>query len=428
MLWLGGRALARFEVTGGMAGDDLLMAGPFAGCLRCRPTGAVLNLFRKEFRLLRPVWLISLLAALGWACLALFGVLHERGLTRNFRIAMVSMLVVSTLMITILAGSLSLGEERASGTHAWNLTLPAPALLQWSIKLCTALFAAFVGTALLPLLIAGRLFRTSHVDVDLGTSWLLGVLLLSLASFWCACAANGTVRAVLWVLPVVIALGTASGLGGPAGVKLMNLFVSRFDPFANFRFTNAVVSMYETSATLRFVIGLGFDRGLVTPTLTFLVAPAYLFAVIQSYRLFRSEVQDSTLSLVRSLLPLAVVAFFCSFSLMTFADFVSSAFGRRNTVLSEAVRAIGKIDRGTPDLDAKHSLQLTLEDLAKASPLSEHARRWLRGSRVTIVPIKPLSLPKWFSANSTRGPLDLDTAQSWHVATIYLAAGSDCVQ
>jgi len=39
-----------------------------AAWFRCRPTGAVLNLIRKEFRLLRPVWLISLLAALGWAC------------------------------------------------------------------------------------------------------------------------------------------------------------------------------------------------------------------------------------------------------------------------------------------------------------------------------------------------------------------------
>jgi hypothetical protein len=74
MLWLGGRTLARFQVTGGMAGDDLLMAGPdvmpgaLAAWFRCRPTGAVLNLIRKEFRLLRPVWLISLLAALGWAC------------------------------------------------------------------------------------------------------------------------------------------------------------------------------------------------------------------------------------------------------------------------------------------------------------------------------------------------------------------------
>ena len=131
MLWLGGRALARFQSTDGMAGHDLVVAGPdvmsglFGGWLRCRPTGAVLNLFRKEFRLLRPVWLINLLATLGWACLTLYGMTHKRGLTGSFQTALVITLVINTLMITILAGSLSLGEERTSGTHLWSLSLPA---------------------------------------------------------------------------------------------------------------------------------------------------------------------------------------------------------------------------------------------------------------------------------------------------------------
>ena len=202
MLWLGGRMLARFQATGGMAGDDLLMAGPdvmpgaLAGWLRCRPTGAVLNLIRKELRLLRPVWLISLLAAVGWACLTLFGLLYERGFSRNFETAVVIVGVVSTLMIAILAGSLSLGEERTSGTHSWHLTLPVSARRQWFIKLCMALFAGFVGAGLLPLLIAGRLLGSSHMfaDVHFGMDWLLGVVLLTFAAFWCACAVNGTVR------------------------------------------------------------------------------------------------------------------------------------------------------------------------------------------------------------------------------------------
>ncbi|HEV2022364.1 MAG TPA: ABC transporter permease subunit, partial [Terriglobales bacterium] len=70
MLWLGRRTLARFQVTGGMAGDDLLMAVPgvmpeaLAGLFRCRPTGPFLNLIRKELRLLRPLWLLTLLVVL----------------------------------------------------------------------------------------------------------------------------------------------------------------------------------------------------------------------------------------------------------------------------------------------------------------------------------------------------------------------------
>ena len=211
MLWLSGRSLVRFQVTGGMAGDDLLTAGPdvmpgaLADWLRCRPTGAVLNLIRKELRLLRPVWLISLLAAVGWACLTLFGLLYERGYSRNFETAVVIVGVISTLMIAILAGSLSLGEEKTSGTHAWNLTLPVSARRQWGVKLSVALFAGFVGAGLLPMLTVGRLPHMLF-DLNLGTRCLLVVLLLTFAAFWCACAVDGTVSAVLWAVPVVAIL------------------------------------------------------------------------------------------------------------------------------------------------------------------------------------------------------------------------------
>ena len=78
MLWLGARRLMRFEVTGATGGEDLLTAGPsvmpeaFAEGFRCRPSGALLNLIRKEFRLLRPLWLVGLLIVFYLACLALF--------------------------------------------------------------------------------------------------------------------------------------------------------------------------------------------------------------------------------------------------------------------------------------------------------------------------------------------------------------------
>jgi hypothetical protein len=312
MVWLGVRMLERFQVTGGMVGDDLLMAGPdlmpgaLAGWLHSRPSGAVLNLIRKEFRLLRPVWLISLLAAVGWACLTLFGLLFERGFSKNFETAVVIVGVGSTLMIAILAGSMSLGEEKTSGTHTWRLTLPVPVLLQWRIKLYMALFAGFVGAGLLPVLFARRsLLGSSHVlaDFNFGTGWLLGVLILTFVSFWCACAAHGTVRAVLWVVPVMIALGLASQFGELVGPKFMHLVPSRFAIFASFRFTNAVSSMFQTSLISRFSMWEFFyNRGYIAPMLWSALIPALFFAVIQSYRLFRAQLQDSTLAVVRNLL------------------------------------------------------------------------------------------------------------------------------
>jgi hypothetical protein len=420
MLWLGRRRLARFQAAGGMAGDDLLAAGPdvmpgaFAGWLRWRPTGAVLNLFRKEFCLLRPVWLISLLAAAGWACLTLFGLLHQRWSNSAPAFAVVSVGEISMLMIAILAGCLSLGEERTSGTHAWHLTLPAPALLQWRIKLYMALFAGFVGAGLPPLLIAGRSLGSPHafMDAHLGAGWLLGVLVLTFASFWCVCAVKGTVRAGLWVLPVMIALSLVGELGGQAGHSLTDLFIARFDPFANLRFTYAV-------SNIRL-----FDRH-ATPMLIVLLVPTLLFAVIQSYRLFRAQLQDSTRSAVRNLLPLAMMAFLCSFSLLAFDAFVDHARQHMGALIHETDWAIAKIQSGTANLDATHPLQLTVEDLAKASPLSEHTRHWLRNSHITVALEEAPHHGRYGCGGNSRSiDTPYDKGYSWYLATIHLAGGS----
>src|SRR2546430_10494613 len=76
---------------------------------------------------------------------------------------------------------------------------------------------------------------------------------------------------------------------------------------------------------------------------------------------------------------------FLGAALLDFAD-----HGRQQmwTLFRETHEAIEKIQPGTPNLDAAHPLQLTAEDLAKASPLSERARHWLSGSRITVVPDK----------------------------------------
>ena len=434
MLWFGGRAFARFQVTGGMAGDDLLMAGSdvmpgaWAGWLRCRPTEPVLNLIRKELRLLWPIWLISFLAAVGWACLVLFGLLHGRGFSTNFETAAVSVGVVSTLVIAILAGSLSLGEERTLGTHAWHLTLPVPARHEWLIKLFMALFAGFVGAGLVPLLIAGRLLGSSHMlaDVHVGIDLLVGAVLLSFAAFWCACAVNGTVRAVLWVLPVMIALYFAGELGRWVGPVLTDLFFSRFDPFANLKFAHAVSSMFETFAISRFAFWEFFyNRGYYAPMVCAVLVPTLFLAVIQSYRLFRAQLQDSALSLVRNLLPSAVVALLCSISFMAFFSFVVRARNQESIAVFETIQAIQKIQSGAAKLDAAHPLQLTVEDLAKASSLSKSTRRFLGNSHITLTLEEAPHQGRYGCGENPQpnySPHKL--GYSWCLATIPLADGS----
>ena len=436
MLWLGGRMLARFQATGGMAGDDLLTAGPellpgaLVRWLRCHPTQSVLNLFRKEFRLLRPVWLISLLAAVGWACLTLLGLLHPQGLTRDFGTVVVSAGVIGTLMIAILAGSLPLGEEKMSGTHAWQLTLPVSARRQWFIKLSMALFAGFIGAGLVPLLIAGRLLGSSHMlaDVHVGRDLLVGAVLLTFAAFWCACAVKGTVPAVLWALPVMIALHFAVKLGKWAGPALTNLFFSSFDPFANVKFAHAV-SRFGSNAFFKLIQAASTNmtdsvQAAFVLTITILV-PTLLYAVIQSYRLFRAQLQDRALSVVRSLLPLAITAFLCSFASLAFYTFVGrAAQDPKGTALFDTILAIQKIQSGVEKLDAAHPLQLTVEDLAKAYPLSKSTRRLLGNSHITLALDEPPHHGQFGCAEKPQPHSLSALGYSWYSAIIPLADGS----
>jgi len=437
MLWLGWRKLASFQAIGDMAGDDLLTAGvgllpgAWLGWLRCRPSGAVLNLIRKEFRLLRPVWLISMLAAVGWACLTGLGLLTPRGLSRDFQTAVVGVGVISTLIIAILAGSLSLGEERTSGTHLWHLTLPVSARRQWFIKLCMALFAGFVGAWLLPVLIAGRSLLISSNFWDgrhFGSTFLIAVLLLTSAAFWCACAIKGTVRAVLWVMPVMVILYLASELGKWAGPVLTHLFFSRFDPFANVKLAN-VVSRFGSNVFFRLTYNASnnmtdsVQAGLVLTTI--ILVPTLLYAVIQSYRLFRAQPQDRAWFVVRSLAPLALMACLCNFALLALDISVGQATrAPKLTAFFETIGAIQKIQYDAAKLDAAHPLQLTVEDLAKASPVSKSTRRLLGNSHITLALDEPPHHGHFGCAENTQ-PSGLPAqGYSWYSAIGSFADGS----
>ena len=52
-----------------------------------------------------------------------------------------------------------------------------------------------------------------YVDFHLLADHLILLSVLILLSFWCACAANGTVRAAIWTVPVSVAI-TAASAGG----------------------------------------------------------------------------------------------------------------------------------------------------------------------------------------------------------------------
>jgi len=148
-----------------------------------------------------------------------------------------------------------------------------------------------------------------------------------------------------------------------------------------------VVSSFHFSP-LAFTIVTDFARARVL----WLFFPALLLALVQSYRLFRTQPDDSALRVLRRILALAIVTILWSFCAS--AGFLSS----RWDPFAETRQALEKAQSGMV------SIELTGEDLAKRAPLTALTQRWLKGSRIAVA--------------SSHAP--------GYVATIHLASGLEC--
>ena len=394
MFWLGARKLAQYQVTGGSGGEDLMMAGPtvvpeaVAEWFRCRPRGAFVNLIRKEFRLLRPLWLIEIPVVLYWAFLAVFRLLPSPPVLipetpRQW--ALMGPPGAVFVGLAGLAGMLSLGEERRSGTQAWHMTLPISAGRQWLIKLVTAVLSGLACSVLLPVLTlvaVGSVYGSPFMFVYRRGSpdWLILYPILIFACFWCACAANGTERAAAWIAPATAAVFFASSSGTWLGQELARTTGTMKD---------FVVSWFHMSPLALANVTESAREGVL-----WLFVPTLLFALIQSYRLFRTQPQESVQWILRCVLPVVAVTMLFSFSAS--AGFLSS----RWEPFDETRQGIDRLQSG----EAK--LELTGEDLAKGAPLTAPTRRWLQGSTITVAP--------------DRSP------SSGYLATIHLASGLEC--
>jgi hypothetical protein len=374
MLWLGRRSLLRFQATGGSSGEDLLTAGPslvpeaLAGWFRSRRSGATLNLIRKEFRLLRPIWVIESFVVVYLAFLALFRLLPTPPVflpETLFEWIVLGPVAMTSLGLAGLAGILTLGEERTSGTFAWHMTLPISARRQWLIKLAVAMVSGLACAVLLPALtlvaggsIYGSPFRFVHAGAVRDDLIFMPILIL--ACFWSSCAANGTVRAATWAMPALAAVPFTTAGGLWLGRELANTTGTLKD---------FVVSSFHLSP-LEFANLIDFAETHVL----WLFVPTLLVALLQSYRLFRTPPQNSALWMLRCLLPLVAVTLLWSFSAS--AGLLSS----RWDPFEETRHALNQLEAG------RQKIELTGEELARTSTLTAPTQRWLKGSRITVVP------------------------------------------
>ena len=413
MIWLGRRKILTFQAMEGMqAGETVipgarLVPGFVTDWFRARPTGPILNLVRREFHLLRLIWALVVLLLLDWIFIVSARLVDVQTATtpvRTLQIITVAGAMTVSGLIAILAGVLSLGEEKNWGTHEWHMTVPVSTTLQWAVKLAVALFTGIVGATLPPFLaMVIRGWMQGSPSLYLPPREVMVIIvgeiaLLTIAGFWCACVVKGTMRAVLWVFPFFFALGLAAEFGiwifslmkGPAASFFQDV-IWKYDPIAVSSKAGQIV-----------------DPRNLLPLAALVLAPGVAIATMQSYRLFRAQAEDSKLHILKSVAPLAVTAAICGFVVAASVAFTFQAWEERGTLVRETVVAMQSLQPG--ESGSAQPLQLTADALAKASPVSDRTRQWLAGSRIEIAssfpelhapePASPASrLPMTFSIN-----------------------------
>jgi hypothetical protein len=378
MLWLGRQQFLRFQVTGELAGNDLFATNPRV--LRSRPTGALGNLIRKELRLLSPVWLLALAVIVFQACLMPFRFVQSAANSATTTAMIVSYFGI--LLSALLCGSLSVGEERTLGTHAWQLTAPVSVRRQWFTKLAVVLFTNFICTT--AILLAGQLLVgvsfIGRLQEAFGSKPVLPMPILlvwasslvALAAFWCGCAVKGTIRAALWTFPAVAATSLAFSLTAPLTQfnRLLGFIVDRLHPFP---FANTTEKYF-------------YDKLQSAEAIALLAFLPVLVVLIQSYRLFRTEVSDRVFSTIRYLLLPLIATFVSGVLYMLPVGFLYSTTQQTWSVLRETSEAVERMRLNPATLDAANPPRFRVEDLAKSYPLSETSRRWLSNATITVTP------------------------------------------
>jgi ABC-type transport system involved in multi-copper enzyme maturation permease subunit len=372
-LWLGAERLRRFEVTGGAFDDDLLVRGPaflpssLAAWLRCRRSDPLLNMVRRDLGLLRPVWQISALTTLYTAGLSLLGALPVPPVpfprTLEEWVVMVP-IYLSWVGLAGLAGILPLGEERSSGTHASQLTLPVSIQRQWLVKLVAALATCVVCSLLLPTLalLAGGALRGSPFLFVHKTSLLDNLVafpILTLACFWCACATAGTVRAAVWVFPASTAVFLAGSAGRWAGGEVVR---------GSSTVGDFVISSFHWSP-----FALAGPVEAARTGVLWLFVPALLLGLAQSYELFRQVPQEGLSWTLRRLVPLVGVT-------LLWSGVVSAGFA------ASSWEPFGEVRRALGGSALSSGGEVSGDELARDTALSSLTQRWLRGARISVAP------------------------------------------
>jgi len=213
--WLGYAKFKRLEAVDGPSRELGLPAGVEAFFVRpltkalTRFHSPFATLLKKEFRLQQSCFMLAglfVLLAVASACL------YQRHRDWAEGIWVVDC-AVYVMILPLIAGAISLAEEKGWGIAEWHLTLPPSALKQWSAKMLATLSTSLALGLLLPiaLILAGQaLFSLPGPEASLPPTpeilcWMLGSLLLTSLAVYAASFSNSTLRAILAAVAINIA-------------------------------------------------------------------------------------------------------------------------------------------------------------------------------------------------------------------------------
>ena len=386
-LWLGWRMLARFEVTGSGGGAGTRAVGSMRALeiLRSRPHGAIANLVRKEVRLQQPTFLVAGVFAGCWAAALAFLALVPTRV--DLADALLTTLIVSYVPLTlIVASTISVGEDTALGTGAWHLTYPVSAGAQWGAKLgVTTAVAALLGLALPAALAAVARYVVAlpagHLQLPSVPATAFVGAAIVLIGFWASTLVRHTVRAAVGaglaiaVLLFVAAIGSAIAYSvGLANHLMTSLMV---------QFQLSPEALHPLALAPRWAQGLLTPRatsGLATLAVLCVAGPVALHQSLTAFRTARIDRRD----IGRWSVQLLVVAALAAFVPTTYIK--ASADQYRSLPVRELEAALKQVTAGSLITSGEVPPVVSATELDATGLLSAQSRRWLAGSRVSLVP------------------------------------------
>lgn len=172
----------------------------FTSCLNHNPASHLANLMKKELRLQQPTFLIAALLMLIWFTLGIVKLSWPA-----FELGWVIVPpVLLGIVIPIIAGIISVAEERSLGLHDWQLMLPCSLRKQWYVKVLVAVLVNNL-LSLMPTTVAiAMLSDEPRIWDSLCLNYALNLLLL-LSAIYASSFSGNSLRAMLvtislWIL------------------------------------------------------------------------------------------------------------------------------------------------------------------------------------------------------------------------------------